>query len=301
MRGSGLQQFPAATRRSLALVLAAGAIGYLALVVTTYLQITSPSCLFPDAYELDRLLFRAERPVSRMEQLLEATGGEMSGGGTMRPAFTNESTGWDKLMKEVTADELAKLIAEREGERLALLDWIRSGASREAYETDEHVVSNPAAVTAISPLYLLAAHQPTAVRIRSLINDRCATCHSENGRHDTARFIPLDTYDSVQPRTQPEAVHKPQKPWLFASLLGLLPLGLLASVVFWRTSHPRHVRRIMIIVPSIALGMALAVWFSGQAGSYSTHALLGLAAFAAIGIFVQIGVSLSELLTPSPA
>jgi hypothetical protein len=301
MRGSGLQQLSVMIRRTLALVLAAGAIGYLALLATTYLQVTSPSSLLPDVYEIDRLLFRVERPVSRIEQLLEATGGEMSGGGTMRPAFTDESTGWEELTKRMTADELAKLTAEREGERTALLDWVRTGARREAYESDVHLVSNSAAVTAITARYSLSDDGPMRIRIRSLINDRCATCHSENGRHDTARFIPMDTYDSILPRTQPEAVRMPQKVWLFASLLGLLPLGLLSSAIFWRSSHPRHVRRLLIVVPSIALGMALAIWVSGQQGGYSIHTLLGLAACAAIGTFVQIAVSLSELISRSPA
>ena len=62
-------------------------IGYGALLVTTYLQVTSPNSLFPDLFQIDRLLFSAEKPVSRIEQLLEASGNEI--GSTMRPAFTD--------------------------------------------------------------------------------------------------------------------------------------------------------------------------------------------------------------------
>ena len=34
------------------------------------------------------------------------------------------------------------------------------------------------------------------VRIRSLINERCVTCHNEDG-DDTARLVPFDTYESI--------------------------------------------------------------------------------------------------------
>src|SRR5438552_133155 len=135
---SRLRQLPLPTRRALAIALAAATIAYCALLFATYLQLTPSSSVVPDLRELDRLLFEIKKPTSRIERLLEATDGPMSRSGTMRPAFTDQSLGWESLNQNLTADERAALLAEREGERLAMLDWVRMGASREAYENNRY-------------------------------------------------------------------------------------------------------------------------------------------------------------------
>src|SRR5438067_3019674 len=135
---SYLHRLPLPTRRALAISLAAATIAYCALLFAAYLQLTPSSSVLPDLRELDRLLFEIKKPTSRIERLLEATDGPMSRSGTMRPAFTDQSLGWELLNQNLTAEERAALLAEREGERLAILDWVRRGASREAYEDDRY-------------------------------------------------------------------------------------------------------------------------------------------------------------------
>src|SRR6476619_1823213 len=113
-------------------------IGYLTVFVLTYLTVISPSSAGLDIRELDRLLFGfRDRQPGLIEQLLEATDGPLKRGGSMRPAFTDQSVGWESLTENMSATEKAALIAEREGERLAVLAWIRSGLSRQAYEADQ--------------------------------------------------------------------------------------------------------------------------------------------------------------------
>jgi hypothetical protein len=289
-----------AKRRLLGGGLAAASIAYVVLLTIAYLQVAPPSSLFPDLREIDRLVFQTAKPVSRIERLLEAKTGEMSGGGTMRPAFTNQSTGWEEVIKTMTADELALLTAQREAERLALLDWIWQGASRTAYDADDYSARDNR-VAGITATYLIHSNSPSSapefsrIRIRTLINDRCATCHSENGRHDTARFIELDTYDRLQPRLRPETNDNAPRRWLLAALLALPVLAIFVQPVFWRTSHSRRARIAIIALTSAALGASVACWLLGQAGNILTAALLVFVAIAAVATFIQVAAALSEL------
>jgi hypothetical protein len=284
-----LRQLSRPIRISLAVLLATAAIGYLAAASMAYFEVTSPASTWPDFKVLDRVFFGArEKPVSPIERLLESMEGPMNSGGTMRPAFTTESTGWSTLIENMPADELAALTVQREGERLALVEWVRSGADRTAYEADDYQVSDSTASSANSP----------HVRIRRIINDRCATCHSENGRNDKARSFPLDTYDNIQPHTVPEPILAPQTPWLIASLLALAPLALLSGAMFWFTSHPRQARVALTALPPAALGVALGCWLSGQPGAFAAQVILSSAALAAAGVTIQMVASLGELLAP---
>jgi hypothetical protein len=281
-----LRQLSRPIRTSLAVLLATAAIGYLAAASMAYFEVTSPASTWPDFKVLDRVFFGArEKPVSPIERLLESMEGPMNSGGTMRPAFTTESTGWSTLIENMPADKLAALTAQREGERLALLDWVRSGADRTAYEADDYQVSDSTASSANSP----------HVRIRTIINDRCATCHSENGRNDKARSFPLDTYDNIQPHTVPEPILAPQTPWLIASLLALAPLALVSGAIFWFTAHPRAARVALTAIPPAALGAVLSCWLLGQPGTLTTSLLLVAAAVAAVGTMIQIVASLNDL------
>src|SRR5262245_46460064 len=140
-----VRQLPLTRRYTLAGLLIVAGVTYGALLVATYLQTTPPSALGPRLAELKGLLFADEKPVSPMERRLEAadtplgTGplisGESAGEKSMRFAFGEQS---GDLGRALTKDELA----QREGERMALLDWIRGGASRTAYERDDYIVSS---------------------------------------------------------------------------------------------------------------------------------------------------------------
>jgi hypothetical protein len=280
-----LGQLSRPIRISLAVLLVAGAVGYLATASMAYLEVTSPASMWPDFQMLDRVFFGArENAVSPIERLLESTEGPMNSGGTMRPAFTTESTGWSDLIENMPAEELAALTAQREGERLALLEWVRTGSDRKSYEADDYRLTGSA-----------------QVRIRTLINDRCATCHSENGRNDKASSFPLDTYDNIQPHTVPELIPAPRVPWLTAALLALAPLALVSGAIFWFTSHPRRARIALTAFPPTALGAALGCWLFGEPGAFSAQTIFISTAVAAAGVTIQIVASLGELLAPEQA
>ena len=298
----GLRHLQRPVRLALGGLLAAAGIAYSTALVRAYLQTTSPHSVLPDVRELDRVFFSShEKPDSQIARLLEAKDLPMNGSGTMRPAFTTQSVGWDSLIEQMSAEERAILLAQREGERLALLDWVRSGPDPEAYEKDDHPLRDAAAVGEVTADFLVADEraadrgEPRRVRIRQLVSDRCVTCHGEDGRNDKARWFPLDTFEKLEPYCRAKTVSASRPKWPIATLFALLPLALLTGPIFCLTSHSRRTRIALTALPLAALVVALGGWLLGRLGSPSIHVLLGASAAAAVGILVQIIASLSEL------
>jgi uncharacterized membrane protein len=182
------------------------------------------------------------------------------------------------------------LLQQREGERLAVLDWIRAGASAEAYAQDDHPLTDTAGVVALTEIYRRSADR---VKVRSILVDRCVSCHGESGRHDTARFIELDTYDRLARRLEPERAAHAGRPWLLAALVALFPLAALVIPVFSLTKHRRTTRVIGALVTVFALLTVLACWFTGPPAA---ALLLAAALLAAMSLTVQGLATLHELL-----
>jgi hypothetical protein len=285
--------------------LALTGIGYTAALSLAYLSVT-PRSLLPDVTELDRLLFRIrEKPTSTIERLLEATEGPMNGSGTMRPAFTRESLDWSSIKESLTPEGRSALLAEREGERLALLEWVRTGADRGAYENDNFTVRQSAAGS-ITPHYLVApaAHETYAtrnVRICTLIHDRCVTCHSAGGSNDKACWFPLDTYENFEPYCRAESEQSRGPNWPLLSLLGLLPMTLLSGPIFFFVTRPSPARAILAALPLAAVVAAFACWLLGRQGGHFIHVLLAAGGVAALGVIAQIFASLTQLFAAQPS
>src|SRR5437762_222769 len=93
--GLCLCKLSAPARFALAGLLLASTLAYLVLLLSAYLHLTPPSVFAPDPRDLATILFDRRQPVSRIERLLESTTGEMNRGGTMRPAFTDQSLDWE--------------------------------------------------------------------------------------------------------------------------------------------------------------------------------------------------------------
>jgi hypothetical protein len=250
---------------------------------------------------VDSVFFGRAKAIGAIERLLESSDGPMNRAGTMRPAFTDQSVGWESLTQNITAEEKSELATQRDGERLALLAWIRSGLSRAAFEGDDFRWEDEDADHPITSAYLavdqpLESDRTTNVRIRSIVNDRCVTCHGENGRHELARWIPLDTYESIERHSRPETDAVTGAKWLIAALGGLLPLGLVSGPLFYTTATPAGARRFLAVVPLVALAVAGGCWLFGNPGSSAIYLLIGTAGIAAIGVLFQIIASVAELL-----
>jgi hypothetical protein len=239
--------------------------------------------------------------VSRFERMLESTEGSIDNGGTMRSAFTTSSTGWDAAAANLTDAAKAALLAEREGERLALLDWVRAGGSRAAYEADDYRLSSDAAAFSITAAYRIDRPQaggeqtPPRVRIRTLLADRCVTCHSDDGRHEIARFIPLDKYAEIEPRLIPEPADGRRR-WLVAAMTALIIWGMSSASSFYAFSgQPLLVRMSFMMGSVVGLGLVAACWLGGQPGGWYGAAIVGLGLLGAPLFVLQTATSLGEL------
>jgi hypothetical protein len=296
------RQLSLTTRRLVAGLLAAAGIAYGALFVATYQKNTAPSALGPDLREVQRLLFNASRPISPMERRLEAsdtplgTGPLISGPPSSEPETADSSMrlAFSRVtnQRELSAAELS----EREGERQALLDWIRSGASRSAYEQDDYELTNRTSSASITPQMLHATNFTSAaarprVRIRSLIQERCVTCHNELDGDDTARLVPFDTYESVARYLVPDAQGDRGRPWLVAALFSLFPLAAVVGPAFAYTSHPLHVRRRLLTITIVALSSVLVCWLVGAS---LFNGLLAFTLVATLCVMVQWLASIVE-------
>jgi len=271
-------------------------------VCVAYLQVTSSSSLWPDVRSLDAVFFGRGKAIGTIERLLESSEGPMNRAGTMRPAFTKQSDGWESLTQNMTADEKSRLVAERDGERLALLAWVRSGLNQQAYEADDFPWDNADAVHPITSAYLAVneaseTDRAKNVRIRSIVTDRCVSCHGENGRHELARWIPLDSYENVERHCRPEADSLPGTKSIIAAIVGLILLGLMSGPVFYATANPLATRGLLTILPLAAVVVAGGSWIFGRPGSNAIYVLVGAASVAAIGVTIQIVASVAELLS----
>jgi hypothetical protein len=211
----------------------------------------------------------------------------------MGPLITGRSP---SQLAELTKSATTTDLAYREAERFALLDWIRSGASRAAYERDDYALAHSASASSITPEFLTREASATNasaaphVRIRSLINERCLTCHNDDG-DDTARLIRFDTYDSIARYLIPDDHTARSRAWLFAALFSLLPLASLACSAFAITNHSLTTRKKLLAITLAALAIVAAAWLLGST------LILFTAFFAAlICVMVQILATITELL-----
>ena len=168
-----LRDLPGEIRFVLGVFLVLTAFGYFAALVQVHYQSAGSGELLPGPERgRERYSRSAEPSQSKIERLLEADQGPFNVHGTMRPAFTTQSRDWEKLTSALGSQERAKLSAEREGERLAVINWVRSGGDRSAYDRDDYFVGPELAGQPITPDLLTATDR---VKIRSLIQRRCAS------------------------------------------------------------------------------------------------------------------------------
>ncbi|MCP6768736.1 hypothetical protein NL529_28235, partial [Klebsiella pneumoniae] len=90
--------------------------------------------LLPDAEDATNL-YHGREGISHLERLLILDEGKpFNGGGSMRHAFTTRSSGWvgainrrAKKQNITPRQAESELRSERDGERLSLLAWVKSG------------------------------------------------------------------------------------------------------------------------------------------------------------------------------
>lgn len=115
--------------------------------------------------------------------------------GNMARAFYDK----DKAFKEFMAGDAAQpakdtFMAERDGERLALIAWIRAtdAPRKAAYDADAFPLPPDLTGKPLTSKYA----KDGKVSVKSIIADRCLRCHGEGGKQYDD--YPLDTYDALK-------------------------------------------------------------------------------------------------------
>jgi cytochrome c553 len=115
--------------------------------------------------------------------------------GGMATAFCKGEPKFKSKMNDenVPQAEKDKLLAERNGERQALLAWIRTAdpARKAAYDTDKFALPPDLVGKPITADYSKDGKQ---VLVRTLINDRCVRCHQPGAKREDS---PFETYEGM--------------------------------------------------------------------------------------------------------
>ncbi len=221
-------------------------------------------------------------PMSQLERLLTNKEGGFNGAGTMAPAFTTKSdTKWKDILEKTHGKggqaAVDKLLAEREGERLGLLAWAHLASAgqttdfKRSFKQDKFPLPETLANQTITPEFLVTEKvmegdkevekvvEPKVLKIRSLFETRCITCHAEDGRSNDARLYPLDDLDKLKPYTSVKAASTGMSLSKLAQtthvhLLAFSMLYALTGLIFTFTSYPAVVR---FALAPLALGAQL--------------------------------------------
>src|SRR5207248_3211731 len=151
---------------------------------------------------------------------------------------------------------------------------------------------------------------PKAVKVRSLVRDRCVRCHGPNGDKSD---VPLTTYEELA-KFMPVAVAVPEGGgWVdsgkqislekltqstHAHLLSFAMLFALTGLTFAFTGYPRVVR--CIVGPGVLVAQVTDVsfWWLARlpdAGPYFAYGVLGTGTLVGAGLTLQIVLSLFSM------
>jgi hypothetical protein len=314
-------------------------LGYLSALVQLRVQHAADGRAMPNSEDVRRTFFGTEGQ-SQLERLITAPISlPFNGSGSMKGAFVDpaHTTGLEadlkRLLKKdseaqkenpkfkpLTRAEASELVQrQREGERLAVLDWLHSGSPKAAYEDDSFVSSTDLADqlnlnkaeddkpgegkrTVASELGITEKYieknddGKRTIKIRSIINIRCVRCHRE-GSGSAAAEIPLDSYADLMSFTKPVSSGGMSLPKLAQSthvhLLGFAVLWCLTGLLFACTSYPAFIRAVFGPWTLLAQIADIACWWLAGSDPRFADAIMITGGLVGVGLAVQlVGTSL---------
>jgi hypothetical protein len=317
-----VRDLPFAARLTLSLFLISVGIGYCSALVQLHFQHAKPGKFLPDGADAAGKFHGplGEKPMSKIEQLLEAPENlKLIGTGQMRTAFTVDCGRWKRDIekrassknsrrREATPEESKaaekELRLEREGERLALLAWIRAGADKKEWDKDSYCPTG-FGDQPITEEYLVTGDdgkplESRTVKIATLFKHRCIRCHVKEGsdRAAAANF-PLETYEQILPyvrvqQTQAMSLTKLAQT-THVHLLGFSMLYGLTGLLFAFTSYPAFVRVLLCPLPLLVQVIDIACWWLARYDPVFAYAIPITGAIVAVGLLLQIVLSLFSM------
>jgi hypothetical protein len=284
-----LRDLPLPVRLTLSLFLISVGLGYFSALVQLHFKDALPGEALPTPDDLVEIFSGVEnwtgkkpappKPVSKMEQLVMAPENlAHNGTGTMSFAFFGK--------KVKTEEERAK----RQGEQLAIQAWIDAPEKEreESYNNDAFPLPKS-----------LAAN----VKVKSIIDERCAKCHSDEAQEGKKKLV--DYADFADVLTVPEAGHTSRQMSLehlaqttHLHLLTFCVLWMLTGVIFAFSSYPTWVRCILAPIVLLAQVADVCCWWLARlnhVGPYFALAIIATGTVVGFGLFLQIVMSLFNM------
>jgi hypothetical protein len=183
--------------------------------------------------------------------------------------------GWDSAVKRKAAelkldpavkaahDQIEQAVQkDLDGERAALVAWIRAGFNKDAYEDDAFPLKGQLKDAPITARFVDGEGDQRVAKVKSILETRCVRCHSESASGPGSQY-PLETYEQVAVYSKPDAATGKSLQKLALSthvhLLGFSLLYGLTGLVFALTSYPAFLR--VLIAPAALLAQVVDVSF----------------------------------------
>jgi hypothetical protein len=324
-RSVTLGELPLSARLTLAVFLLSVGIGYVSALVQLHFQHATPGDLLPSPEDAVRVFHgdTGAKPKSKIEQLLpeDYQGKKMNGSGQMTSAFYNRSEDYKDAIAE-RARELAKkqgakkpdqalkgaataeVDFERNGERLAMIAWVRGGAKETEYNDDNFPLPQDIEKLPISRTMLVEQNgeivNPRAVKIQTLFKERCANCHQEGGEAQTypltsfseiKKYVSVKTSEGMSMEKLAQTTH--------VHLLGFSMLYGLTGLILAFSSYPRLVRIALCPLPLLAQIVDISFWWLARLpdpnGPMFARCIVYSGAVVAVGLLLHIVLSLFSL------
>jgi hypothetical protein len=300
-----LSNLPFAARLTLACFLISVGIGYCSALVQLHFQHATPGEMLPTPKDAVRT-FHGPRetvePKSRLEVLITADETlPWNGTGQMSAAFTTRSEGWKAAIRKRPEDQVR---SERNGERDALLAWIRAGATKETYELDSFVLAANQAPAAITEEYAEKTDDGLNIKIKTILDTRCARCHQEGGDDANASNYKLNDYESLSKYLKIEQVGPAMSLEKLAQtthvhLLAFSMLYMLTGLLLSLTRYPGFLKVPLAVTPLLVQVIDIACWWlarlPGEPGVRFAEAIPVTGAIVAVGLLGQILFTLFDL------
>lgn len=291
-----LRQLPLPARVTLAVFLVAIGFGYLAGLVQLHFAHAKSGGLLPSAGDIQEVFHGSTgQPISKIERLLEAPeSAPFNGSGSMRAAFTSKSSGWKEELKKRPEAELR---AERETERLILLNWIRAGAPKKDFEEDCCAIPDSLKARPLPESYL--TEDKKGLRLRCIWEDRCMNCHQAGGADSKAARFPLSSYETILPYATPKRDEgmslEKRAMFTHAHFLSFALVFGITGVLFTLTSFPIWLRLLLGPLPLLAQLAEMACWWLAIIDPVYASVIQTTGAVVAVGLVLQILATLFHL------
>lgn len=320
-----LRELPLAARLTLALFLLSVGIGYVSALVQLHFQHATPGDLLPTGKDAVRIFHGAvgEKPQSKIEQLLpeDIQGKKMNGQGQMTSAFFKRADDYSEAIgerasqlakkhgvkkpnKAIKEEAQAEVDRERDGERRAMIAWIRGGANESDYNDDKFLLPADVASHPVTRAFLVEENgqitDPPAIKIQTLFQQRCANCHGESGeaqKFPLTNFAEIKKYATVK-TAQGMSMEKLAQT-THVHLLGFSMLYGLTGLILAFSNYPRLLRIVLCPLPLFAQIVDIALWWLARLpephGPRLAEGIVVTGAVVAVGLLLHIVLSLFNL------